>query len=400
MKEIIAIITDSHCTIYLIHNNQKVIENMEHQEDIIQKLTQIIGVGATGDAEKVRIQTMRLIRTLKQTKDPLAEQLHNIVFSQHQNDSNNRPIRKVKDYGLSYPVPVDNESGADLLLVEDPVLIPHKIILTPELEQQLTWLIDERKNVNKLTSIGLVPSRTVLFTGAPGVGKTIAAKMIASILKLPLLTLDLATVISSYLGRTGNNLKSALDYARNRPCVLLLDEIDAIAKHRDDTADIGELKRLVTVMLQELDLWPQENLLIAATNHTQLLDAAVQRRFDKVIPFPFPRSAELKKVGLSLISKSDNFPRKWISSLSVFMDGISYSDFVRETNYLRKTYIINGKDAAEQAMIQLAQSHFNDIELQTKKDIALKLMKDLRLSQRAVSKMTGLHRNTLRNATR
>ena len=94
--------------------------------------------------------------------------------------------------------------------------------------------------------------------------------------------------MSSFLGRTGNNVRNVLDFAKGVSCVFLLDEFDAIAKRRDDAVEVGELKRLVTVLLQEIDQWPASGLLIAATNHYNLLDPAVWRRFELVVGFPMP----------------------------------------------------------------------------------------------------------------
>jgi SpoVK/Ycf46/Vps4 family AAA+-type ATPase len=128
----------------------------------------------------------------------------------------------------------------------------------------------------------------VLITGAPGVGKTMTARYLATELSLPLYTIDLAGLISSYLGRTGQNLRQALDYARRSPSVLLIDEFDALAKRRDDQSDVGELKRIVNVLLLELEQWPNDGMLIAATNHPELLDRAIWRRFDKSITIGLP----------------------------------------------------------------------------------------------------------------
>ena len=110
----------------------------------------------------------------------------------------------------------------------------------------------------------------------------------------PLLILDLSAVMSSYLGRTGSNLRHVLDYAKSLDCVLLLDELDAIAKRRDDSSEIGKLKRLVTVLLQQLDDWPSAGLLIAATNHTDLLDHAVWCRFEELVKFGIPQQDTVK----------------------------------------------------------------------------------------------------------
>ncbi|MBT3107222.1 ATP-binding protein [Streptomyces sp. COG19] len=122
-----------------------------------------------------------------------------------------------------------------------------------------------------------------------------AARWLAYELKLPLLVLDLSSVMSSYLGRTGANIRKVLDYAKSSPSVLLLDELDTVAKRRDDAAEVGELKRLVTVLLQEIDDWPSSSLLLAATNHGELLDPAVWRRFDVVVDFPLPGPVELEE---------------------------------------------------------------------------------------------------------
>jgi len=109
---------------------------------------------------------------------------------------------------------------------------------------------------------------------------------------LPLATLDLAAAISSLLGRTGLNLRRVLDHGRRAPCVLFLDEFDAVAKRRDDPSDLGELKRAVNVLLKEMEQWPSSSVLVAATNHPALLDPAVFRRFDTVIALPLPGPIE------------------------------------------------------------------------------------------------------------
>jgi SpoVK/Ycf46/Vps4 family AAA+-type ATPase len=156
-------------------------------------------------------------------------------------------------------------------------------LLSVDLEETLSQLIQERRQTERLASMGLSPTRSAIFVGPPGVGKTLTARWLASQLGVPLYVLDLTAVMSSLLGRSGTNLRAALDFAKRSPCVLLLDEIDAIAKRRSDDTDVGELKRLVTVILQEVDEWPATGLLLAATNHSELIDPALWRRFDLVI---------------------------------------------------------------------------------------------------------------------
>jgi len=177
-----------------------------------------------------------------------------------------------------------------------------------------------------------------LFSGAPGVGKTLTARWLAWRLELPLVVLDLAAVVSSYLGSSGRNIKSVLDYAKSGPCVLLLDEFDAVAKRRDDESDIGELKRIVNVILVELDRWPDTSLLVAATNHPQLLDSAIDRRFDRVIEFPMPGQAERESV-LRKIS-NDSVHTDLLEMTAAFWDGGSFSDVVRFWETCRRRAIV------------------------------------------------------------
>ena len=140
--------------------------------------------------------------------------------------------------------------------VEERPVLDWEPVFSPNIARQLKAIVEERLNPHALRAAGLEPTRTALFVGPPGVGKTMAARWVARELGRPLLTLDLAAVMSSYLGRTGSNLRLVLDYAKAIDCVLLLDELDAIAKRRDDREEIGELKRLVTVLIQQIDDWP------------------------------------------------------------------------------------------------------------------------------------------------
>jgi SpoVK/Ycf46/Vps4 family AAA+-type ATPase len=182
--------------------------------------------------------------------------------------------------------PVD-EQAAGLLIIEDS---PDGIapVLNEQSHHTLQRLILERQEADRLRLAGVAPSSTVLLSGPPGVGKTMTAQWLAAALGLPMLRLQASAVMSSLLGQSARNLASALDYARSHPAVLFLDEFDAYARRRDDTLDIAEPKRLVNSLLMELESWPDQGMLVAATNHLDALDVAIERRFDVHLKLEMP----------------------------------------------------------------------------------------------------------------
>jgi len=292
------------------------------------------------------------------------------------------------------PIPVDSDSRLELVRRENIHELPIEPVWVPQIRGELQSVVKERIHQSELEAGGVKPTKSLLFVGPPGVGKTLAAHWIAREIQLPLLTLDLAAVMSSFLGRTGNNIRTVIDYAQKYPSVLLLDEFDAIAKRRDDIAEIGELKRLVTVLLQSIDEWPSEGLLIAASNHPDLLDPAVWRRFDRVIQFPLPVKSEIVETIKRIIGKNSDVKDSLIVALSVLYDGESFAEVQRQINQLRKSSILN-KTPLEFDIIQLLVSSAKNIEIKNKAMIASALIKS-GLSQRDVSRVIGISRDTIR----
>lgn len=225
-------------------------------------------------------------------------------------------------------IPVDKESGLSLAGIDDRA--PEAPVLSKTVQRAIDTFIAERHRASELLSRGLTPSRSLLLLGAPGTGKTMTARYIAAELHQPLLTIDLASVMSSYLGRTGQNLRVSLDYAKAAGTVLLLDEFDALAKRRDDASDIGELKRLVNVLLLELERWPPHAVVIAASNHPELLDRAIARRFDRIVEFSLPSRAERAAIVRRFTGElGDSIGQPTEEALVDVTEGWSGSDLVR-----------------------------------------------------------------------
>lgn len=265
-----------------------------------------------------------------------------------------------------------------------------ELILSKENKNKINKIINEHNNAKKLQEHGVEPTKTMMFVGPPGVGKTLSAKWLAREMGLPLRIMDLASIMSSFLGKTGSNVRSIFDDASLYPCILLLDEFDAIAKKRDDYNDVGELKRLVTVILQSIDSWPSSSILIAATNHSELLDPAIWRRFETKLVFSYPNDEELKDFLFRLTGN------KKISDLYPLFRGSSYSDIKNELMKSKRQSILDGKDMFQHVISGFVESGFCDnMNMDDKKSIVPHLI-SASMSQRKVSEVLSISRPTIK----
>ncbi|HIF9182342.1 TPA: AAA family ATPase [Photobacterium damselae] len=265
------------------------------------EISHIIQGAMSEDKRMVKAYTQQLIDKLSKDGEKLAAKgLVEHMSSQAAKTSTASSVSN----SLSRPVPVEKDNRFSLADKTIPNLQESKVFLSEKDENTVDAFLTYLQKKEKLNALGIPINPTLLLYGLPGTGKSKLASFLAAKLNLPLITARADALISSYLGSTSKNIRSLLEYAQSEPCVLFLDEFDAIAKARDDKNEIGELKRVVVSLLQNIDNLG-DTILVAATNHVHLLDPAVDRRFHYKLELMPPEKRERQRLIESIFSKFD-----------------------------------------------------------------------------------------------
>jgi len=186
-------------------------------------------------------------------------------------------------------------SGAGPLVAEiAPARHLEELILPSEAEEIVRELVAEHRRADLLRSYNLEPRHRVLLAGPPGNGKTTLAEAISDALNVPMLLVRYESVIGSYLGETAQRIAHLFEHAGSRRCVLFFDEFDSVGKERGDLHETGEIKRVVSSLLLQIDTLPSYVVAVAATNHPELLDRAVWRRFQVRLELPAPSEGQIE----------------------------------------------------------------------------------------------------------
>lgn len=242
--------------------------------------------------------------------------------------------------GYTETLPTDSKSR--MPLVEELDWPETPLFLSEDNTNLFHSFINDVRNVDKLSKAGLATKPRLILSGPPGTGKTLMASHIAAQLTLPLYVVRLDSLISSFLGETAKNIRSVFEYIMNRNAVLLIDEIDAVAKMRDDRQELGELKRVVNTLIQGLDSLDEHTVIVGATNHEKLLDPAIWRRFPYKAEIPLPNEEIREMLWTYYLFNDDQDDNALL--LSKISTDMSCADIMEAAYAERRRAILNSSD--------------------------------------------------------
>lgn len=297
-------------------------------------------------------------------------------------------------------LPKDKDSTLDLVEILQPTVTLKDVALSEKAQETIQQIIDEQRKSEELLKAGVVPTNRVLFCGPPGCGKTMTANALAAELSLPIVYVRLDGLVSSYLGQTGTNIRKIFEFVKGKHIMLFLDEFDAIAKKRDDSHELGELKRVVTTLLQNLDEMPANVFLVAATNHHHLLDPAIWRRFDISILLEEPNETQRKKIiSIALAEYLKDFQID-SKSLVVLTDGMSGAQMQTFLQSLGKYCVMNKEKGSVVSIEEIGKIWLKHAALYVSEDsddfiAALSKLKKSGIPVRTLEAITGIPKSTL-----
>lgn len=297
-------------------------------------------------------------------------------------------------------VPKDKDSALDLIDIQKPSIKLSSVALTPKTMNAIKQIVNEQQHWQEFSNSGMSPTNRILFCGPPGCGKTMTAYALANEMGLSVAYVRLDGLVSSYLGQTGTNIRKIFEFVKDKRIMLFLDEFDAIAKKRDDSHELGELKRVVTTLLQNLDNMSSNVFLVAATNHQHLLDPAIWRRFDLSILIGEPELEQREQIinlAFQEYLKKHSTDIHSIAKLTVGMSGAQIRSFVQ---MLAKYYLLNLPDQQNIPFETVAQIWIKHVTLYAGEDSidyinALRRLKDNGMTLRQLENITGISKSTL-----
>lgn len=291
-------------------------------------LLSIVRAGAAGDQAALRSSVEAVVAD-ERSKN------HNILADRLQ-----RALSSVTVTSPARATP-SSHAGRDTILETEPRQRLEDLILPLPVKHQVGQLVEEQHRADLLRAHGIQPRHRVLLSGPPGNGKTSIAEAIAEALAVQFFTVRYDTLVGSYLGETNTRLARLFEYARTVPCVLFFDEFDSIGKERGDIHETGEIKRVVSFLLMQIDLLPSYVVTVAATNHAELLDRAVWRRFQLRLSLPQPSCDALTNFLDRQFALWPDDPGLRPETVAKKLGSISYAEALEFCQTVRRQHILS-----------------------------------------------------------
>ncbi|AWM40258.1 ATP-dependent zinc metalloprotease FtsH 4 [Gemmata obscuriglobus] len=312
--------------------------------DILKRLVRAIAEGAQDDLNSLAQKVIETERESGHSK--LAGELDRI-------------LQRTRQRGPTTPAPDLRELPSSrrnrelLVSLHQRDTLEHSMVLPADVEERFARVEREYAARERLSAYGLQPRKRVLLYGPPGCGKSLGAKRLAWNTTLPLMKVRFDALLSSYFGESAANLRMVFEAAKERPCVLLLDECDFIARSRTGSRDIGEASRVVNALLQFLDEYDAPGILVATTNVEESLDEAIFRRFDDVFLIPLPGHTEIERLLRLTLSAIKVGKVDW-NAVTGALAGASAAYVVKAARDAAKAAVLAGRKVVEEGDLQRA----------------------------------------------
>lgn len=306
-------------------------------------LLSIVKAGISNDSDGLRTSVEAVVADERKKN-------HHLVADRLERVLNSNPV--------SITTPMDSRrtdprghNGRDVILEMVPRTRLSDLIVPLPVLKQIGGLVDEQNRADLLRAHGMHPRHRILLSGPPGNGKTSVAECIAEALALPFFVVRYDMLIGSYLGETNTRLAALFDYARTVPCVLFFDEFDAIGKERGDEHETGEIKRVVSFLLMQMDQLPSYVVTVAATNHAELLDRAVWRRFQLKLDLPMPSQALIAEFISRRTEKWDGDLGLQPKTIAKRLGTISFAEAEEFCETIRRKQILSRHELTLKALV-------------------------------------------------
>lgn len=276
---------------------------------VYNRIPDLVKSYITHDNNGFELATLSLIRLLNKRDEKISTELKQILTDYRAGKKNVQEARSLTSLENKLLIPTDPHREIESLIVSNSV------------RENIVEIVQSYERAGELRKVGLEPISKVLISGPSGTGKSTAAEVIATELKLPLYHVNTAQLLSSYLGDTSKNIDTIIRFVRTNRVVLLIDEFDSIGVGRGDNNDIGEMRRIVNTLLQTLDAWENRGILIATTNRIKDIDDALLRRFDFDVRFSMPDQTQRFRIWNYYIGKYAD--SNTLKRISLIVDKIS-----------------------------------------------------------------------------